>query len=390
MKSTLVVSLIEAHSSGNEKTFEDALKKLASDEEKKGNFALSNTLLNAYKPKQNFASQKGVDAVANSSYSESSLFNQASTPPMFVPKDKDTSLELYEITNPRVSLKDMILSTEQENLIENIIKERKNSEFLESRGFNPTNRLLLCGPPGCGKTLAANVIAHELDLPLVYVRLDGLISSYLGQTSSNIRKIFDSVKHQKVVLFLDEFDAIAKKRDDQHELGELKRVVNTLLQNFDSLPSQVMLIAATNHHHLLDPAIWRRFDVSLELEVPSEQQRKQFITSVFEVHKINCEIELSLIVKALEGLSGAQIKTIVEQTIKEVLFIQNRSVITEDDMLKKFLNTVTMNTFTGKENWKFSAELLFSKGVPQKVISRILDVPKSTLNDFIKERMNNG
>lgn len=380
MKATLVVSLIEAHSSGSEKAFEEAVVRLAKDEEKKGNISLANSLTQAYR-----ASPAGkgssTSVVAPSSFETSSYGAKA----YVIPKDKDTSLDLYEVIHPSVSLNDVILSSDQRRIIENIIKEQENSKLLAEKGFHPTNRLLLCGPPGCGKTLTANVISHELGLPLIYVRLDGLISSFLGQTSSNIRKIFDSVKQQKVVLFLDEFDAIAKKRDDQHELGELKRVVNTLLQNFDSLPPHVLLIAATNHHHLLDPAIWRRFDISVELELPNIEQRKQFILSVFEKHKISCDLDLQLLSQAFDGLSGSQIKLLMEQSIKETYFIEGKDAITEDDILRKFLNTVTMNTFSHSDNWKLNAEMLYRKGIPQKVISRILNVPKSTLSDFVKE-----
>ena len=154
----------------------------------------------------------------------------------------------------------------------------------------PTNRILLCGPPGCGKTLTANAIASEIGIPVAYVKLDGLISSYLGQTGTNIRKIFDYVKNKRIVLFLDEFDAIAKKRDDANELGEMKRVVMTLLQNMDAMPANVFLIAATNHHHLLDSALWRRFDISLFLELPNTIQRggiiRRFLSETLPDHKV--------------------------------------------------------------------------------------------------------
>ncbi|MGG1519034.1 ATP-binding protein [Paenibacillus oryzisoli] len=381
MKATMVVKLIEAHSSGSEKAFEDAVQRLAKDEEKKGNHSLANSLVQAYRPAPSSKNSLGTGATLAPSSFEASNYGAKA---YVIPKDKDTSLDLYEVMSPTSSMKDIILSPDQRKIIGNVIKEQENSKKLVEKGFQPTNRLLLCGPPGCGKTLTANVIAHELGLPLVYVRLDGLISSYLGQTSANIRKIFDSVKQQEVVLFLDEFDAIAKKRDDQHELGELKRVVNTLLQNFDSLPSHVLLIAATNHHHLLDPAIWRRFDISVELELPNIEQRKQFILSVFEKHEIQCDLDLHIISQAFGGLSGSQIKTIIEQTIKES-FIEGKGVVTEDDVLRKFLNTTTMNTFNHSDNWKTSAEMLYKKGIPQKIISRILNVPKSTLSDFLKE-----
>ena len=129
--------------------------------------------------------------------------------------------------------------------------------------------LLLYGPPGCGKTSIAYYLAHRLGLPLVTARLDALISSLLGNTAKNLRRVFDFANRQPCVLFLDEFDAIAKARDDQHELGELKRVVNSLLQNMDTYCQHGVLIAATNHQELLDDAIWRRFQTVIEVPKPA-------------------------------------------------------------------------------------------------------------------------
>ncbi|PKM83668.1 MAG: ATP-binding protein, partial [Firmicutes bacterium HGW-Firmicutes-13] len=169
------------------------------------------------------------------------------------PRDKDSLLELYEIVKSDVDLDEVVLPESQKKILKQVIEEQKNSDNLRKHNMTPVNRVLLCGPPGCGKTMTAYALGKELNLPIAYVRLDGLISSYLGQTSTNLRKVFDSVRNQRIILFLDEFDAIAKKRDDTNELGELKRVVTTLLQNFDNMPTNVFLIAATNHDHLLDP-----------------------------------------------------------------------------------------------------------------------------------------
>ncbi len=135
---------------------------------------------------------------------------------------------------------------------------RNRGKLLASGIFVPTN-LLLHGPPGSGKTITARYVAAALGLPIITARMDAVVSSYLGNTAKNIRYIFDAASSQNVVLFLDELDAIAKARDDEHELGELKRVVIALLQNIDSVNGKLILIAATNHEHLLDPAIWRRF-----------------------------------------------------------------------------------------------------------------------------------
>lgn len=143
-------------------------------------------------------------------------------------------------------------------------------------GIPAPRTLLLYGPPGCGKTTAARYVAAMLDLPLLTVRLDAVISSYLGTTAKNLRTVFDYAAHRGGVLFLDEFDALAKMRDDANEVGEIKRIVNGLIQNLDGYPD-MPLIAATNHEHLLDPAIWRRFDSVIALPLPGQDEREALL-----------------------------------------------------------------------------------------------------------------
>ena len=135
-------------------------------------------------------------------------------------------------------------------------------------------RCLIYGPPGVGKTKLARYLARQLELPCVEVRLDGLMSSFLGTTASNIGALFDFANRYRCVLFLDEFDAVAKARDDVQEIGEIKRVVNTLLQSLDSRNGAGITVAATNHEHLLDHAVWRRFDSRIELHKPDPDVRE--------------------------------------------------------------------------------------------------------------------
>ncbi|WP_197274815.1 ATP-binding protein [Halolactibacillus sp. JCM 19043] len=146
--------------------------------------------------------------------------------------------KLYDVIYPSgIDTDKLVLSSEVQKKVDSLINEYSNKEKFEKRGIIIENRLLLCGPPGCGKTTIAYHIAKKMNLPIVYVRLDSLISSMLGQTSSNLRAIFEELNDKNVIIFLDEFDSIAKKRDDSNELGELKRVVNSLLQNIDKMPT---------------------------------------------------------------------------------------------------------------------------------------------------------
>lgn len=148
---------------------------------------------------------------------------------------------------------------------------------LQAVGVAPTRSLLIYGPPGSGKTVTAHHIAARLDLPLVTARIDGLISSFLGTTARNIANLFDFANRYACVLLLDEFDALAKLRDDPQEIGEIKRVVNTLLQNLDQRRGFGITIAITNHDRLLDPAVWRRFETHLQLGEPDEGARQRLI-----------------------------------------------------------------------------------------------------------------
>ncbi|MDR9788351.1 MAG: ATP-binding protein [Peptococcaceae bacterium MAG4] len=206
-----------------------------------------------------------------------------------VPFDQESRLSTADILYPNQINAEVILSKENQNIISKFIEYIINSDKILAAGIDLPNSLLLYGPPGCGKTEIAKYIAKRIELPLVIARLDAMVSSYLGSTSKNIRHLFDYVKVNPCVLFLDEFDAIAKMRDDGQEMGELKRVVNSLLQNIDNLGTGTIFIAATNHEHLLDPAVWRRFTFKLKIQKPSADMRqfliKKFIDGRYDFKK---------------------------------------------------------------------------------------------------------
>lgn len=259
------------------------------------------------------------------------------------------------------------------------------SSFLE-QGISPTNRILFCGPPGCGKTLTANVLAGELGLPVAYVKLDGLVSSYLGQTGTNIRKIFDFVKDKNIVLFLDEFDAIAKKRDDSNELGELKRVVTTLLQNMDELPSNVFLVAATNHHHMLDSAIWRRFDLAILLELPTSKQRSQIISKNLTGSLFLSDKQFDMIIKLTEGMNGSQIKTFVESLIRYGILNKSLEKLTSDEIASIWLNHTSLFLSEDSEDYITALQSLNRNGISIRDLEKITGIPKSTLSYKFKNK----
>ncbi len=238
------------------------------------------------------------------------------------PVDGETRFSLLE----NVSLTDpneppLILSQDQQDIVNEFVSVAKSHAQFELHGLSTSIALLIYGPPGSGKNRVAREIARALNLKLFVARLDGLISSYLGSTSKNIRAVFEFAVNTPCVLFLDEFDAIAKLRDDAQELGELKRVVNSFLQNLDSVGAQSVIIAATNHPHLLDAAVWRRFAYRLELKCPSETIRammwKEFLGPIqLSDHEVDILANLS------EGFSGADIREIC-------LRLRRQSIITK-------------------------------------------------------------
>ncbi|MDE2815634.1 MAG: ATP-binding protein, partial [Chloroflexota bacterium] len=167
---------------------------------------------------------------------------------------------------------DLVLDVETQDLLFKVMREFVEWDVLEENGLRPSHKLLFCGPPGCGKTATAETIAGELGLPLIYVRFDSVVSSLLGETATNLRKVFEFIGRDTWIVLFDEFDAIGRSRDDITEHGEIKRVVNSFLQMLDNFDGRSLIVAATNFEQALDPALWRRFDEVVRFERPTQVQ----------------------------------------------------------------------------------------------------------------------
>jgi ATP-dependent Zn protease len=203
----------------------------------------------------------------------------------------------------------IFLGEHEQRIFNDFLSDVENIDRLNSKGLASRLGLMLSGPPGTGKTLLAGHIAARLGRPFYVVRLDSVISSLLGDTAKNIRTVFEFVPSRNAVLFLDEMDAVAKLRDDRHELGELKRVVNTVIQGLDMLDAHAVVVGATNHPHLLDPAIWRRFPYKIELGNPPQEVRAD-LWRYFLFEDKDDDGFSDLFAAISSGLSGADIETI--------------------------------------------------------------------------------
>ncbi len=232
-----------------------------------------------------------------------------------LPVDSESRLALAD--EEWVSIGDVviILDRSSQMKVEEFIRYIKAADQLLASQVGIAPSMLIYGPPGVGKTELARYIAAELKLPLVTGRSDSLISSFLGSTAKNLRTLFEHAKSRPCVLFLDELDSVAKLRDDQHELGELKRVVVSLLQNIDALNNQIVLLAATNHHHLLDPAVWRRFSYKLEIGLPDIEAREHLFKLYLNGYKANAK-DIKDFALLSEQTTGADIRQICESAIR--------------------------------------------------------------------------
>ncbi|MCP3380120.1 MULTISPECIES: AAA family ATPase [unclassified Bradyrhizobium] len=239
------------------------------------------------------------------------------------PIDRETGARLCSIDFPSQGNRAPVYSSSMLETVEGLLREWTNEAALQAIGVSPTRTLLIYGPPGSGKTVTAHYIAGRLNLPLVTARIDGLISSFLGTTARNIANLFDFSNRYACVLLLDEFDALAKLRDDPQEIGEIKRVVNTLLQNLDLRRSFGVTIAITNHDRLLDPAVWRRFETHLQLGEPDDSAREGLISRFLQPIDAPSST-LRVFSYCLAGRTGADIERVCT-AVKRTLALSGES-----------------------------------------------------------------
>jgi SpoVK/Ycf46/Vps4 family AAA+-type ATPase len=328
VKADLLKRVFRAIATDDEVAVDKLLDTIVQEERKKGHVVLADQLENITKSKTRDSSRSG-------SYQQPLPINQAkATTTNFqslteLPNSKRSQLPLVTVI-PREQLRHhTILSPAVEQRFQRIEREYAARDRLAHHGFSYKQKILLYGLPGCGKTMSAERLAWTTGLPLLNVRFDTIVSSYLGETASNLREIFEVAAKSPCLLFLDECDSLAKSREDTNEVGEMKRVVNTFLQILDEYDSSSgLLVAATNLDKSLDMAVWRRFDDAIEVPKPTEIELEALLKQTL-ITMAKDTIDWQSIIKKMAGFSAAQAVRVAQDAAKRAILDREELVIPE-------------------------------------------------------------
>lgn len=296
--------LVVAHKDGKDELFNKVLDSIIQDEEASNRFESAKDL-------------KSVLSYKSSSKELSAFKSQV-----------DSLKNLVLFKDPFVDETNIFLPAEIKRFVDRLYQEHSNKKKLLSANLQPKSKILFYGPPGTGKTYTAHYIATVLGLPLGIVQLSNVISSFMGDTAANLAKIFAFASRNPCVLLIDEFDTFAKERNQPNDVGELQRIVNTLLQTLDSIStSDSLIIATTNHEGLLDYAVWRRFEGVLEFKNPSKEEISSYLEYLLSGVKFK-GVKSSLLT-VLSGMSYSEVSLVVKESLKTML-ITNQSELTLD------------------------------------------------------------
>jgi SpoVK/Ycf46/Vps4 family AAA+-type ATPase len=304
-------ALLESHLEGDDSRFYSVAMQVAAHEAKRGHGKLAEELR--------------------------TLVDQAKSRRALAPESKTVSISkprgelagLLSVSYPKSRLGDMVLNTELTQQLERIIREQRHAAEILSHGLQPRRKLLLVGPPGTGKTMTASVLAGELGLPLFQVRLDGLITKFMGETAAKLRQIFESTHHARGVYFFDEFDSIGSQRGLANDVGEVRRILNSFLQMIEQDNSHSLIIGATNHPDILDNALFRRFDDLLHYELPDEVHIASVLKTRLSPMAVKNTSWKRLATKA-RGLSYAELTRAADEVLKTALIERVESISEKD------------------------------------------------------------
>ncbi len=360
------LEILEAVSRRDWKRAEEIARIVAADERKKKHYSASHQIMEA------------VEVLSQTSGDKIGTVAAPSSLPYAAPPDLLTSFQFGKAKAPP------ILNASVRETAEQFLSEWRNESKLRDKGIEPRRTILLHGPPGCGKTHLASFFAEQLKLKLFVVRFDSLLSSFLGETGQNLRKVFDYISSNRCALLIDEIDAIAKLRDDRNDLGELKRIVISLLQNMDLSSNRSLLIAATNHPHVLDPAIWRRFEVVIEVVAPNHTERLLLLERYLGA-KVSDETA-RIFVDTTDKSSGSQIETICMNARRRQL-LEDLSI--DESIILCLIENSRQTSYlpsnkSGTEEHTAKLALYLKELKEQKYsfndLEKISGIPKSTLH----------
>jgi len=302
-----VKALLRAHASGDEDLFYSVALQLAAQSARRGHSKVALELRDL------------IDK------SRSEQVHRGQPTPIGSPRGELS--ELLAITYPDEGLSQMVLSDEISATLGRVIHEQRQSDQLLRHGFVPAHRLLLTGSPGTGKSLTAAALAHELSLPLMTIRLDGVMSRFLGESASKLRLIFDEVARRRAVYLFDEFDALGSDRGATNDIGEARRILNSFLLFLDEAPSESVLIAATNHMSLLDPALFRRFDAVVRYALPGRAQAVSVIRRRL-ASMDSSQINWDAVASETHDLSHADLVKAAERAAKDAILAGGSTIDT--------------------------------------------------------------
>ena len=249
--------------------------------------------------------------------------------PIPLAKPRGEIADLLTVTYPHIHLQDLVLSAKARTMLERVIREHKTIRDIRAHGLAPRKKLLLLGPPGTGKTMTASAIAGELSLPLFVVRLDRLITRYMGETAAKLRLIFDAIAQTRAVYLFDEFDSIGSERGLGNDVGEIRRIVNSFLQMVEQDTSDSLIIAATNHPAILDRALFRRFDDIVQYGLPTPHQIREALKVKLAGSQISTKIDWTRLAATAKGLSYADVTRATGDALKHAL-IDGRALTNTD------------------------------------------------------------
>lgn len=307
-------ALLASHLEGDDQRFFSVAMQVAAHEAKRGHGKLAEELR----------------ALIDQAKARRGLASEEAAGPTPISRPRGELAGLLAVSYPKDRLSHMVLDETLAAQLERIIREQRKADRILSHGLRPRRKLLLMGPPGTGKTLTASVLAGELGLPLFQVRLDGLITKYMGETAAKLRQVFEATDRTRGVYFFDEFDAIGSQRGLANDVGEARRILNSFLQMIEQDDSHSLIVAATNHPEILDRALFRRFDDVLHYDLPDEARIASLLKS--RLGKRGAKgVSWKRLACAALGLSHAEITRAVDETLKEAL-IEGREALTERDV----------------------------------------------------------